>query len=154
MLMTYIACSLWSTKKIALSEDHVCLSVIAFICDLVSVTIPLVGNLVQEFLTEIFQASMSLVKMRTMTLTETQKAVPFLLAYIKLHLHVYHEAICYAETTEFLSKICVLWDLRSFWILCGVESQKSEDLTPWQKSYIYIYIYIYIYVYYVWSMHL
>ena len=76
--------------------------------DLVSVTIPLVGNSDQEFLTEISQASMNLVKMLTMTLTETQKAVPFLLACIILHLHVYHETIWHAETTEFRSKICVL----------------------------------------------
>jgi len=93
MWVTYIGCSLWSTRKIALSEDRVCPSIIASVCDLVSVTIPLVGNLIQEFLTEIFQASMSLVKMRTVTLTETQKAVPFLLAYIKLHVHVYHETM-------------------------------------------------------------
>lgn len=73
-----------------------------------SVTVPLVESLDQEFLAEIFQASMSLVKMRTVTLTETHKAVPFLLAYLKLHLHVYHETIWHAETTEFLSKVCVL----------------------------------------------
>jgi hypothetical protein len=78
------------------------------VCDPVSVTIPLVGNSDHEFLTEIFQASMSLMKVRTVTLTETQKAVPFLLAYLKLHLHVYHETIWHAETTEFLSKFCVL----------------------------------------------
>jgi len=78
------------------------------VCDLVPVTIPLDGNSVQEFVREIFQASMNLVKMRTMTLTVPYKAVPFILAYIKLHLHVYHEIVWHAETTEFLSKVCVL----------------------------------------------
>lgn len=42
---------------------------------------------------EICQASMSFVKIRTMTVTVKQKVVPFLLAYMKSHLHVYHETI-------------------------------------------------------------